>query len=408
MIYQTNSKDQTTKITIQVKAPNGTTYEVDKITSFSLAFDILNLGDPFSITVPDPKKKWKNILVPGQPLKVFASNPNVQNGAQVQMYDGLIVNRQRISDIDRGSVIQLNCFDKGWYLLNNCPEVWQQITTGTYVDLFKKYAGDSTWGFVNADGTLNLTTDAATSRKIRQGLVKGRQGELQAAAVGGLLVYRIQTEPGMTNASLLLKYAKNFGRLCNITPDGAFQVFTPDYAQNPSYRLDYHDDNQRVKNNVLNIRIQEKIDSVYTNVTVVGETVLNLTPNPDDPNTGKFRGYASNSRILPFTHNLSYTEGELYESGYANVAAKWRLDRGLFDASTYIYRVRGHQQQGKFWTPDTMVQVNDTVNDVVQNLYLAFVRLERTPQGDIAELHLKYPNLLVPVQIVPNTPTIAR
>lgn len=402
MINQTNSNDQTTKITIQVKAKDGKTYEVDKLTAFSLTFDILNLGDAFTLTVPDPKQKWRNILVPGQPVQIFASNPNVGNGIQVQMYDGLIVNRQRISDINRGSVIQLNCSDKGWYLKENCPEVWQQLTTGNYIDLFTKFAGDKTWGFVNADGTANLTTDSTTSKLIRQGLQRGRAGQLQTLALKGLLVYRVQVEPGMTNAAILLKYAKNFGRLCNITPDGLFQVFTPDYSQTASYRIDYHDDNQRTKNNVLDVRIQEGIESVYTNVTVVGEKVLNLYPDPGDPNTGKFRGYASNSDVLSFTHNLSYTEGELYQEQYADVAAKWRLDRGLFDASTYIYVVRGHQQGGKFWAPDTMISINDTVNDVVGDYYISLVRLERTTAGDISYLYIKLPNLLVPVQINSN------
>ncbi len=399
MIYQANSNDLQTEAVIEVTNEAGKVTEVDKISGFSMVFDILNLGDAFSLTVPDPYNKWRDVLVPKLPIRVYLSNPAVSGNSNVLMYDGLIVKRKIQGDLSKGTIIQVECSDKGWYLKNNCPRVYESLQKGNYIDLIKKYAGDPSWGFITNLGGIQVAkvrTDGETSKLIRQGLIQGRAAAV-AAQADQLVIYRIQVEPGMTASSILIRYAQNFGRLVNVTPDGYLQIFTPNYTQQPSYKIEYHDNNnQRVQNNILSVEIDESIETVYSKVTVVGEVVGWKPLDPNDPNPGKFQGYSENKGLLPFTHELTYTEGELYQPKYANAAADWRNKRGLFDSFTAVYRLRGHQQNGKFWTSDTMVAVNDTVNNIVGNFYVSLVRLERTEQGDITEVYVKKPNVLQP------------
>lgn len=406
MLLKTNANDQTTKVIIRVYDNNGKATDVDKISSFSMVIDILNLGDIFSITVPDPHQKWAPILIPGQPIKVFLSNPAVNNNAEVQIYDGLITSRKRIGDNSLGSIIQLECADKGWYLKNTNPKLWQQTTQSNYLELFKTFAGDPTWRFVDSSGNPLFLVDNTTSVKIRQGLSQGRAGAiLEANKYQNLLCFRIQVEPGMTVASILQRYARNFGRLCNISPDGYFQIFTPNYSQTASYRIDYHDNSEKTKNNVLQVEIEEDIKTSYTKATVVGEIVGWYALDVNNPNTGKFYGTSTNPDVVPFTHEYTFTEGELYSQSvtdigpntpYANSAADWKLKSMLFDSFTATYKVRGHQQNGKYWTPDTMVNMNDTVNGIVGNYYISRIKLNRTDAGDITEITVKKPNLLTP------------
>jgi prophage tail gpP-like protein len=62
--------------------------------------------------------------------------------------------------------------------------------------------------------------------------------------------------------------------------------------------------------------------------------------------------------------------------------AQWKWQRGQFDSWTYEITVKGHSQNGIFYAPDTICEVNDTVFGISgKRFYVAAVRFSRTMQG---------------------------
>ncbi len=90
-----------------------------------------------------------------------------------------------------------------------------------------------------------------------------------------------------------------------------------------------------------------------------------------------------NFRIISWLFNL--IENEIYMRNLFEIVCK----NGHLEIAKWLY------SSGKI----TMIDINDTVNGLVSSYYISLVKLTRNESGDIAELYIKKPNLLVPVQI---------
>lgn len=385
------TEDPTTQATIEIGGMN-----VRDISGFSVSLDIMQLGDPFSLTLPNPRGKWTDKLKAGASVRLKMANPNVNGGRESLMHTGLVTGRQLAVEIGTGSVMQLQCNDIGWHLLHHYPKPHERLEQEQYADLLSWATGESTWGF---KGT---TTDTTTSQLILRGLTNGRAAA-EAAASNNLVIFQAQVEPGMSLASLLVSYAKRFNRLVNVSPDGYIQVFEPNYNQTPLYHIDLHeyDDPDNVKNNVLAAALNEDIEKRWTKVTVVGQVVGYALYDSWGYNPGKFLGYAEDDAAdkLPFKHEFSYADGEVYlKDPWAGPAAGWRLKRDHYDTWEAKYRVRGHWQrhngQSNWWVPDTLCEVRDDVLGIKGTYYVAAVKLDRTRGGDTTEITLKKKDLL--------------
>lgn len=369
--------------------------QVTGISGFSVSIDIMQMGDPFSLTIPNPRGKWNKTLKPGAAIQLKLSNPNINGGQPTLMHTGRIVGRQRTCDNSTGTLMQIQAADLGWHLTTHYPTPHERLEEATYGDLLAWATDEPTWGIKG------VTADSAASRDIRLGRLGGRAAA-EARASNNLIVFQAQVEPGMSLSDLLVLYARRFNKLVNMSPDGYIQIFEPNYAQTPKYRIDLHeyDDPDSVRNNVLEASIDESIDRQWTKVTLVGQVVGGGYYDPQLYNPGKFLGVAeaTGDDKLGFKHEFTYADGEVYLEEWREQAAGWRLKRDLFDCFTATYRVRGHWQkfngQSNWWVPDTMCSVNDSVAGIRGNYYVSAVRLDRTADGDTTEVTLKLPFLL--------------
>lgn len=385
---------------------DGTT--VADVSQWSYVSDVLSLSDPFSVTVPDPRGRWRNVVtIPsGDAPKrtVFKlANPNILDGKPTVKVDGLIVKATRDSAEGRGTIISVEGADLGWHLVNNDAPLWFNLTHTTFQRLldacifperiFRGRGSTATgWGFQG------VRTENGTNRRLKH----GRQGALLNTYPPALRpLARIQAEPGQPIADLLVLYARRVGLLVNVSADRYLQAFAPDYRTRAAYRLEYHpeDSVEHTRNNVIAAHDSQDITSIWTDITLVGEVLHPDTTDEslakDNVNAGKFRGRALHADALPFLHRKTTSDGEQYSRNLAGNKAEWHYKRGLFDSDGATYEVRGHGQGGVWWEADTMVEVNDTVNGRVGTYYVSRVECSRTEQaGDRTRITVKRPNLL--------------
>lgn len=387
---------------------------------FSYASDVLSVGDPFAVTVPNPRGRFTKKLGIGERITLKLSNAEVNGGTLTTKLRGRIVEREASSD-PSGTRIQLNCADLGWHLANCCAPTWYCLTEGTFLDLFtdgylqdgKKQTGllDPAWGLLgqtDATGIWRATIQTSNEPTLAERLgrtsslskLSVRLNKAQAVAMNLMGVfaplYRVQTEAGDKVFDVLAEYSRRNNLLVNVSSDGVIQVWNPDYTRKPLYKIHYTDDDQRrQRNNVLGVRLYEALQGRFTEVTCVGELVAAnfATLDPNNFNAGKLRGTFRRNNF-PFVHRKTVVDGEMFDSSLAARQAEWHYKRELFNSFIYEVTVKGHHQNGVWWESDTMCAVDDDVTGVKGNLYVASVRYERTNAGDITHVAMRLPNLL--------------
>src|SRR5262249_24973294 len=147
---------------------------LERITTFSYTSNVLQMGDPFSVTVPDPRGQFVDKLLPGHSVRFYLSNPSVAGGARTPKATGIITQRELVSDA-RGTIIRVTGADLGWHLLHNDAPLWFNLRGVTFERLanacifphkvFKDRRGnpvaDPKWGFQG------IRTDNAANRKLK-------------------------------------------------------------------------------------------------------------------------------------------------------------------------------------------------------------------------------------------------
>lgn len=373
--------------------------EIRNVVSWAASQSVLSIGDAFSLTVPNPRGVHTKKLTVGSKVELLLSNPAVNGGAPALTYTGLVVERDLTSEASTGTLIRLQCADRGWHLLNNCPRFFQDgkaqlIEKSTLAQLVQRFANNPTWGFADASGRVVVRPDDETSRRLRLGLPPTR-AQAQALASDNLIVYRLIVEPGQSVADLLTSSAKRLNRLIGVSADGVLQVWNPDYEQKSLYRLDYHreDDPDVVRNNVIAVKVRESLEGLYTRVEAVGQVVSWYPQDSNDLAPGRFSAVATSS-VVPFDHELTYAEAGIWQPSLAPYAAQWKLNRAAYDSFEAVYKVRGHHQGGNWWTAGTMCEVHDSVNGLDGDFFVGAVTLLRSRDGDQTEVALKRPGLL--------------
>jgi prophage tail gpP-like protein len=346
--------------------------------------DILTLGDPFSCTIPniDPITRadgaLSGLIHLGDPLEVFEADPNVGGGAKTRVLKGRVTAVEHTSDITGGSVLMVTGADLGWHLNHTGARPFLNLRRATFDRLLAELK-DPSWGIVG------VRAENDTSRRLKLGRVQAVINA-QPNVVDPPVIPKIQTEPGELIADILIRFAQRERLLVNVSPDGYLQFFRPRYDTEPLYRFEYHGSDRaaRVRNNIERPRILESIDHVYTEVRCYSTTVLPPTVrNTADPNEGYFHGTYRSASALPFFRRLVFSDPEQLNQEKANARARWRFERGIFDAWLYESSVDGHSQRGGFFIADTMAEINDTFHKVQGRFYVSSVQRSFTlgPRG---------------------------
>jgi len=367
--------------------------ELVNTVEFSYSSDIMQLGDPFSVVIPNPRGKYTNQFTRGQKVELSLKNPNVNGGQPTLKQRGVIVRRHQSTSSSGGSVIRLDCADLGWHLANNDAWLFYKLQGKPFSDLLQdpKFI-DPSWGLTG------LTTDRETTNLLKRGVNNGRaQYQLDLLALG-TLVY-LQIEPGDKVADIISTYARRINRLVNVGADGKLILWNPNYSKSALYHIELHDIDEMGgpgnPNNVIDAAIDEDITSIHTEVTCIGEIVgATLAPDVTDQNAAKRRGTFANAYALPFLHRLNFADGDIYAKNSAQKQAQWKYNRGIFDSWQAVYVVRGHHQGSEWWESDQMCTVNDTLHGISGAMYVSSVRYDRDSRGDRTTVTLRKPGLL--------------
>jgi len=395
----------TTLATIDVTVPfTGEVVRIPNLTAFSYSSDVLQVGDPFSVTVPDPRGLYLKKLLRGAKVVLSLSNPSVAGGGKIRKITGRII-RRRVTCTPQGTVITLLGADLGWHLAHDDGPLWFGLQSCTWDTLIKACihpdqifpnTPDPGWGFADDVGYDNL---------LNAHLKQGRQGIVLAQQANPIIpLARIQIEPGEKLFDLLALYAKRIGHLINVSADGHLQIFVPNYSAEPSYSFYCYPttDARNTKNNVeaQGISVEEAIDELWTDITCVGEVplpdLIDEQVAQDNINANKFRGrYEAFPPQLEFMHRLVFTDGEALDRNFANERAFWKAKMGLFNSHVVSFTVRGHDQNGLFFEADTMCHLDFPVVGIGPgNYYISQVRCDRGDSGDVTSITAHLPDLL--------------
>lgn len=394
--------DDTTLAIIEISdAATGDAFTIPNVSAFSYSSDVLMVGDPFSVTVPDPRREWLGRIKRGQTITFYMVSRAVAGGARTRKNRGVIVERE-VTCNAQGTVLQLHCADLGWHLVHNDGPLWFGLHGASFQRLLDaaiapqtvfKGSSDPRWGL------RSIVTEYDTTRRLKH----GKQGIVLAQQAHPITpLARIQIEPGEKLFDLISLYAKREHLLVKVTPDGDVAVFTPNYTQDPLYAFYcYPPDEPGPKpNNVRadGIRLHESIEEVWTEVICVGDIplpdLIDEHVAQDDVNANKFRGVYRNPSALPFEHRLVFHDGEALSRGFADERAFWKAKMGLFNAHVVTFTARGHQQGGAWFESDTMCWLDLPVIGVKGRYYVASVRCDRDEDGDRTQFTCHLPDLL--------------
>jgi hypothetical protein len=283
--------------------------------AFTYVSDMMQIGDPFTVAVPNPFGVYTDRLRAGATVKLYLKNPLVAGNTKTLKSTGVVVKR-RVESGSNGTLIQLECADLGWHLTNNAAPLWAPLS-GDFKNLLTEGTWiDPSWGIdtknfrtINKNNTFRINNQ-------RAGVQLAQQQEPLVTPL-----QRIQSEPGDKVADILVTYARRLNYLINVACDGVFQLFRPNYKQTPLYHIEYHEqgESSAADNNILNATIEEDITNRWTSTLCVGEVVISkVVPDAEQVNATqnslKFRGQLSAEKELPFVHRMSFSDGEIFRS----------------------------------------------------------------------------------------------
>lgn len=395
--------DETTLVTVQV---NGV--DSDLIRQYSYDSDVLQVGDPFSVILPDPHNRYP-WLVEGMPITLHMSNRRVNGGQRVQKTLGVVTQVMRQSDGDGGTVLNVAGADLGWFLANCDAPIWKRLPGQTFQGLYDLLV-DPTWGLKG------FRAENDSNAKIKMG---GNYARAVVSDGAGLQPYPVvQIEPGDKPADVFVQYAKLANRLVNVSADGYLQLFKPKSTGDSAYRFYHYADpaRARARNNVERARLTRSLASRWNKAVCVGTRLVPLykpgVVAPNDPNANSFRGtftrptrsfdvptraQAQQTLLppVPFNRLAAFADPDRLNSKQAAARAKWKIQRGDFDSWTYEVTVRGHSQGGVFYEPDNLCEVFDEVFGVYGTYYVSAVRYARDDSsGTTTTLTIRLPGLL--------------
>ena len=348
----TTDSDRSTQMSLRIGGE-----EIQGIRTFSYVQDVMQLANPFSAEIPDPDSKWSKVVTRGAKAEVYLSNPDVNNGRQNLKLTGRVREVEQGTRAGTGRVLRVTGADLGYHLTRDSGPLGFALSRTTYKKLLQALIDDS-WGFRGVRfGDANSLN--------RQILLGRKQKLLQYTAPNEVPLQYIGIEPGETASAILTDVARFSAKLLTVSADGYLQAWNPDYNRTPAYEFEYHgiDEKDRSLNNIEEVSISSSADTLATDITCVGEILLQLSlPHPDDPHPGRKIGSAHNPALLPYISRETYTDTEQFSAKYCQANAEWKMKMNIFNSWAYKCSSPYHHQRGTWFAADMIVSLLDTVN----------------------------------------------
>ncbi len=249
---------------VRIAAGGSEPVTVGGIKSFELSTDILELADPFSISMPFHELLWPAFDTDSE-VQIFIDSTRVLNG---------FVDRREFVGGKDGVVIDVTGRDKGGRIVDDAAPFENFVGKGVK-ELGQIVAGD--W-------FAKVSTSNARNRKLIGGKGKTLAGVSREPAIIGPRDAAKKVEPGETRGQVLGHFLEEAGLLAWSSADGdEFIIGKPNYSQVPQFNffLAAEGSARRNETNVVSIRYAEDVGEVYSEYHVCGSSKGN------GPNYGK-------------------------------------------------------------------------------------------------------------------------
>jgi hypothetical protein len=426
--------------TITLEIEYDTNGRIRDIETFSLVDDVQQLADPWTCAIPNVDGERDYLLdYRWYPVTLYVSDPRVEEGREILWLKGVITDIEQTAAEDKGTVITLSGYDRGWYLGSGAP-IWRNLQGISMGRLFQLLIRpENNWGITAA-------TSSYLNNRLRQGRIDAEVAQVQkklteqkqaqevvlavaqeaARSAGQPVPTRaemaleltppffskppvIQTEPGEDCGSLMIRYARAQKRLIGMSADGVLQYFQPDYQQKPSYIFHNHrpKDTRRDRNNVgEQWRYQQSgemanvVECVTTRLLKDGTGLANEANPNEGKDVGKYvnLGTAGPPKAPPL-RRVSFNDGTKWNLDQANDRALWRWQQLLYASKTLTYPVQGLSQCGpdgvwRLYCAGSMAEVYDSWNRVERSMFVSRVQFAQGRGGTSSVITCKLPNLL--------------
>lgn len=369
---------------------------------WAITDDVLNISDTASVTIANDNGQHSGKFALGQRVEIDEADPTVAGGQWKRQFTGRITQIETSSDLAGGSNIALTMMDLGWHLTSCHGRPLVNIRSITF-DRLLRLLIDPTWGFA--------PTNTLRGNDLNRRLKHGRQVVVQNfnPQLRAVLPF-IQIEPGQTPFDILRLYAQRDGVLVNVGARGELILFRPRYDTDGAQVVHFHGSThpQRHLNNVIGRpSYRESIDGMYSEVQCWSTTVIPpQVQNTTNPNEAfRHTTILAQPNPLPFYRRWVMSDSEAISDALRRNRATWALQMGMFNSFIYECELPVHSQGGGLFVTDTMIAVNDTVNQVQGYHYLQAVRRSLTLRDGLrSKLTLRRPGLLDPtLQALPDS-----
>jgi len=360
---------------------NGQT--IEEIERWEYRSDVLVPGELATFTVVNKNHKYRDSLKLGDQIEFILSNEAVNGNTPCVKHRGWVVSRELVSDTKTGNTLNITSGDIGWHLAHNDGPLFANLLGVRWETLIGKDSKlfDPSWGITK------VYFEGSTRARLKQG------GAFDAKAITNTpdTILYLQVEPGEKVLDILMTYARREALLVNTSPDGALCFMRPRNAE-PIYSIRCTDDGS--ENNVLYLSRHEDAETLFTEVTVVGDLsfppVEGSNATTTDPNRNKIPGVVRNPSLLPFVHRKSVADADKRSKRQVTAQAQWALNRGIFDSFYVTYRMLGHHQAGHWYESDQTANVQDDESGTYGNKYVSAARcFGSKTEDDFTELTIR-------------------
>ncbi len=358
----------------------GAGLESDQVLEFEVSSDMLELADPFSLSVPLTPELWEATALDSS-VRIFIDDS--------QVLDGFVDQRVRSIDKEGGSTLSISGRDKGGRLTDeSAPLV--RFASKRFIDVAKQIV--SPW----------FPTVTLSNAKNRA-LVRGRGRRLAkvsqepAVFTGSRKRVQRKVEPGETRAEVLQHFLEQFHLLGWSSANGReFVIGLPNYSQAPQFFffLPRSVSSRFHEGNVLAASFTELASERYSEIRVVGSSRGNETSYGRNVTS---RTAVATSDALLHEKKLIVVDDDIRSAGEARQRAlrEMKLREGMGETLELTVRGFGQALGGDDTTPpalyacDTMARWEDEELGLERDWLITAVKYRRSKKsGETTDLSL--------------------
>ena len=380
---------------------------------WSIESDMLQDADAFSVTVANPQGATRARLNVHDQVRVLVDET-------VQM-TGWIDDLNLTGDARSGATIEVVGRDKFGQLVDNSalPHSWtgkdllqiaKDISTPWVTDWFvdneenrRKLlqaqrnvrtvkAGAEKWARYMADASALFRAGLESTTDVERKRLAAAQANL--ARIKAIVFPRVKAAPGESIMEVLERASRKVGMMIWQAADGTGIIARPNYAQAPLYRLQLHP-------STLDTASANNVKS-WSHALTGRDTYYEYRLSCTSANTSN--AYAANSHheIVQYDDTVALERRKITGgSGQNRAQAKIEFERDIqqrrFESVVLNYVVQGHAQDGRLWQVDTLVAVDDRINNISGDWYLTKRRFVGSRGGgQTTELTLHQKGVLLP------------